>query len=302
MNIYKEILITVASISLAALQSSVCVAQYSKADTLMAIYNNPADKQVLVAAHRGDWRNAPENSLQAISFCIEMGVDIAEIDVRPTKDGHLVLMHDKSVDRMTNGKGEIKDFTLEQLQSLFLKNAYGMPTRFKIPTLRDALLLAKGKIILFIDKGYENIPEIIADLIKTGTEHQVLLEGKKTLSETLSTYPDLKRLGIKYMPRVNNDDQVTELLTSPQKPEAIILAFQKEQNSVLQQLAAANKNSYRLMVNTLWPETCAGHDDDLAITDPDGSWGWAVKNGAGIICTDRPALLINYLRKKNLHQ
>ena len=48
-------------------------------------------------------KNAPENSIQAIQNCIDMGVDMVEIDIRKTKDGHLVLMHDRTIDRTTNG-------------------------------------------------------------------------------------------------------------------------------------------------------------------------------------------------------
>jgi glycerophosphoryl diester phosphodiesterase len=55
--------------------------------------------RVLVVAHRGDWRNAPENSIQAIHNAIAMGVDIVEIDIHKTKDGQLVLMHDETIDR-----------------------------------------------------------------------------------------------------------------------------------------------------------------------------------------------------------
>ena len=57
--------------------------------------------QIIVIAHRGNWHNAPENSLQAIQNSIEMGVDMVEIDIRETKDGKLVLMHDQSIDRTT---------------------------------------------------------------------------------------------------------------------------------------------------------------------------------------------------------
>ena len=63
------------------------------------------NKEIMVIAHRGDWRNAPENSIQAIKSCIDMGVDMVEIDVRETKDGHLVLMHDETIDRTTNASG-----------------------------------------------------------------------------------------------------------------------------------------------------------------------------------------------------
>ena len=71
------------------------------------------NNQVIVVSHRGDWRNAPENSLQAIKNCIKMGVDMVEIDIRETKDGHLVLMHDKTIDRTTTGKGLVKEWTLD---------------------------------------------------------------------------------------------------------------------------------------------------------------------------------------------
>lgn len=62
-------------------------------------------KEILVVSHRADWRNAPENSLQAIQNCIQMGVDMIEIDLKKTKDGHLILMHDKTLNRTTTGKG-----------------------------------------------------------------------------------------------------------------------------------------------------------------------------------------------------
>ena len=65
---------------------------------------NPSKNYVLAVAHRGAWSQAPENSLLAVQRCIDLGIDIAEIDVRLTKDGHLVLMHDLTVNRTTNGK------------------------------------------------------------------------------------------------------------------------------------------------------------------------------------------------------
>lgn len=66
---------------------------------------NPSQNHVLVVSHRGDWRYAPENSLEALKRCIALGVDIIELDVRFTKDGHLVAIHDKTVNRTTNGSG-----------------------------------------------------------------------------------------------------------------------------------------------------------------------------------------------------
>ena len=78
------------------------------AERIHKAFNEPAEKSILVVSHRADWRNAPENSLQAIQNCIDMGVDMVEIDLKRTKDGHLILMHDKTIDRTTTGKGNRK--------------------------------------------------------------------------------------------------------------------------------------------------------------------------------------------------
>ena len=76
----------------------------------------------MVVSHRGDWRNAPENSLQAIQNCIDMGVDMVEVDLKKTKDGHLIVMHDQTIDRTTTGKGKPENYTLEELRRFRLKN------------------------------------------------------------------------------------------------------------------------------------------------------------------------------------
>ena len=76
-------------------------------------------KYVTVVAHRGDWRNSPENSIQAFKSCIEMGVDMIEIDVRKTKDNELVIIHDATVDRTTNGTGAVKDMTLAEMDAIW---------------------------------------------------------------------------------------------------------------------------------------------------------------------------------------
>ena len=69
---------------------------------------------VFVVAHRGDWRHAPENSVAAIKGAADMGVDMVEIDIQRTKDGGFVLMHDESIDRTTEGKGNVADYTVEE--------------------------------------------------------------------------------------------------------------------------------------------------------------------------------------------
>src|SRR5690606_735890 len=74
----------------------------SRLDIVRQELADPNSKNVLVVSHRGDWRNAPENSIQALRRVIAMGVDIIEIDVQLTRDSQLVLMHDRTIDRTTS--------------------------------------------------------------------------------------------------------------------------------------------------------------------------------------------------------
>lgn len=90
----------------------VCLVQLAVAQNRIAeirenLLGNYSDR-VLVVSHRADWRNAPENSLQGIRNCIDMGVDMVEIDLKKTKDGHLVVMHDKTINRTMTGKGTLR--------------------------------------------------------------------------------------------------------------------------------------------------------------------------------------------------
>ena len=75
----------------------------SKVDEIRDELLNPNNNSVLVVAHRGDWRYAPENSLAAIENVIKMGCDVVEIDIQKTKDGHLILMHDNSYTSSNKG-------------------------------------------------------------------------------------------------------------------------------------------------------------------------------------------------------
>ena len=85
-----------------------------------ATATNGSHRMIMTSAHRGEHAHHPENSIPAIQGAIDAGVDYVEIDVRTTSDGQLVLMHDPSVNRMTNGKGLIKDMTLAEIKKLDL--------------------------------------------------------------------------------------------------------------------------------------------------------------------------------------
>ncbi|MEX0312674.1 MAG: glycerophosphodiester phosphodiesterase family protein, partial [Allomuricauda sp.] len=141
------------------------------------ILKSPKESYIMVAAHRGDWRNYPENSLPAIQSAINMGVDIIEIDVQRTIDGEFILMHDQTLDRTTNTTGKVSEKTLNDLSKVTLRHAHGGYSEDKIPTLREALLLVKGKVFIDLDKAYPYIDEIVPLLKETGTFEQALFVG-----------------------------------------------------------------------------------------------------------------------------
>src|SRR5664279_5490013 len=74
----------------------------------------------IVIAHRGDHTQVPENTIAAFNEGIKNGVDYVEMDLRTTKDSVLVIMHDASVDRITNGKGKVSDLTYAEIKQLIV--------------------------------------------------------------------------------------------------------------------------------------------------------------------------------------
>jgi len=101
--------------------------------------------KVLNIAHRGASTFEPENTLRAFKKALELNADMVEVDVRLSKDGHIVVIHDPTVDRTTNGKGYVREMTLDELKRL---NA-GKGER--IPTLKEVIEVIKGKMKLLID-------------------------------------------------------------------------------------------------------------------------------------------------------
>src|SRR5690606_18694511 len=137
----------------------------------------------IVVAHRGNWRYAPENSIAAIENAIKLGVDVVEVDVQKTKDGKLILMHDKTLNRTTTGKGKVADWTLDAINDLWLRNGAGIKTKHRVPTLEEALLVAKGKIMVNLDKSYAIFAEVYEVLEKTGTVDHAIMKGTQPVAQ-----------------------------------------------------------------------------------------------------------------------
>ncbi|HEX6430656.1 MAG TPA: glycerophosphodiester phosphodiesterase family protein [Niastella sp.] len=279
----------------------------NRADAIFATLKQANSRVVLVAAHRGDWRNFPENSIAAINSAIAMGVDIIEIDIAKTKDGHLVLMHDETIDRTTNGKGKVKDYTLDSLKKLFLKNGLGRTTGHTIPTLEEAMLVVKNKAMVNLDKCYEYMNEAYAVLQKTGTVNQAIFKGYYLpVSSVKKDYGPLLNKVV-YMGMVRLDDAnaggIIADFQKEIKPVAFELIFKSDTTQVLNHLDKIKQQGSRVWINALWASLNGGHDDDKAVDENNtrDSWQWIIDRGANIIQTDRPKELLEYLRKKKMH-
>ena len=269
----------------------------------IANLRNSLSKEILVVAHRGDWRNAPENSIQAIVNVIEMGVDIVEIDIHETKDGHLVLIHDDSLERTTSGRGLVKNWTLDSLKTLTLKDGLGIPTRHRIPTLEEALLVTKDKILVNLDKSYDLLDKCLDVVTKTGTLNQVIIKGGKTRSEVerkFGAYLD----DVTFMPVLwpnKNMDSIVQDYLNHRKPIAFEFIIPKDSMVNGSYFKEIREKGASVWVNSLWPHLSGGHDDDNAVLDVD-TYRWYIENNINIIQTDRPKLLLDYLRSKGLHK
>ncbi len=261
------------------------------------------NKEIIVVAHRGDWRNAPENSLQAIQNCIDMGVDMVEIDIRETKDGHLVLMHDTTLDRTTTGKGFVKDWELDSLKTLQLKDGLGVATQHKIPTLKEALLLSKDKVLINLDKSYTIFDKCFKVIEETGTHNQVIIKGAKQLSvveKEFGSYLDkVHFMPIIQLPNPQSQEIVDDYLKN-RLPVAFEFTIPQDTIQLIHHFYDIRAKGASIWVNSLWPQHNAGHDDEKAVKDSK-IYDWFVENNIDIIQTDRPQLLLNYLRKNGLH-
>lgn len=283
------------------------VSAQTRCDTLMSYLKDVNSSKIFTVSHRGDWRNAPENSLQAIQNCIDMGVDMVEIDLKKTKDGQLILMHDKLLDRTTTGKGHPADFTLEEIKQLHLRNGAGHRTDHLVPTLEEAMLLAKGKILVNIDKGYDYFDDVYEILEKTGTVNQCIIKASKTFKTVMEEKPVALEKML-FMPVVKiTDKNAGEIVAEYQKnysPLMFELVFDNDGPEVMKVIDNIKKSSAKIFINSLWPELCGGHHDDRAVEkgEVEQSWGWIIKRGASLIQTDRPAQLLKYLKSKGLHE
>jgi glycerophosphoryl diester phosphodiesterase len=239
-----------------------------------------APHTILTSAHRGEHLKHPENSLPAIQAAIDIGMDYVELDVRTSSDGHLVLMHDPTVDRMTGGKGAIKDMTLAEILKLDLGARF--PGRFPglhIPTFDDALALASGKIGIYVDTKNAKPEDLIAAIERHGMGDHVMF-----WSERISFLKLIAALrpSWKLLPEAFNPNHVSEVMTvlHPQ-----MLGFDQRDFDE-RTLKAAHAANAGIFVDLNSPQ----------------DWDDGIDAGVTGIQTDWPAELTAYLRARGYHK
>lgn len=161
----------------------------------------------MVIGHRGDAKNAPENTLISFKRTVEMGADGIELDVQMSKDGHLVVIHDERVDRTTDGIGFVKDFTLKEIKRLDAGIKFGKKfTGERIPTLYEVFdLIGNRNFIVNIEikSGiviYPGIEEKLVEMILDyNFQDRVVISSFNhySLREVKEIAPELK-IGLLY--------------------------------------------------------------------------------------------------------
>ncbi len=131
-------------------------------------------RDIIISSHRGGMMAGyPENCLESCEKTLSMMPTFFEVDFSFTKDSVMVLMHDLTVDRTTNGKGYVSDYTFEQLQQLNLVDRAGKETPYKIPTLKSILEWGKDKVVFNFDNKYINTKGVSKEDKKASLDYYI---------------------------------------------------------------------------------------------------------------------------------
>lgn len=169
--------------------------------------------KLFVIAHRGASAFEPENTLRAVRRALDLGADMVEVDVRESRDGYIVVIHDATVDRTTDGRGCVKDMSLRELRMLDA----GMGER--IPTLEEVAKMVKGKAKLVVEVKVQGIEGKVVRLVEESSmENEALV--------TSFYHPVLRRVK-----SLNNNVRTGVIIASrPVKP--VQLALDAESNAL----------------------------------------------------------------------
>ncbi|WP_229236022.1 glycerophosphodiester phosphodiesterase family protein [Dyadobacter tibetensis] len=232
----------------------------------------------LVIAHRGNHLKQPENTVASTKAAIQAGADYVEVDLRTTKDGHLVAMHDGTVDRTTNGKGSVKQMSWSEIQTLRVFNKNKRPHR--VPDFEAILAACKGKINLYLDFKDADVAQTWRQIRAAGMEKQVVVYLNKA-----EQYDAWRHIA----PEV-------PLMTSLPENVQTVVEFEK----FLSQM------TIKVFDNIRDPQLLAfAHQKGLQVwldvqqkEENEASWQPALALGVDGLQTDHPEKLVHYLEKR----
>ena len=194
-----------------------------------------------------------------------MGVDIMELDLKMTKDSVLVLSHDRTIDRCTNGKGKVSDFTLDSLKTFRLKRAHNVTTdSLHMPTLEEALAVCKDRIVVNVDQGFEYYEKVLEITEKLGVTDQILIKGKKPARFCEEMFSKNEH-NMMYMPIIDIlKPQGKDLFQEYQDEKIVPLAYEVCFNEITPEVEACFKTvkdtGAKLWINSIWGTLCGNLD------------------------------------------
>ena len=155
---------------------AVCTQQISLHAQVEGCFPKPKNGNTYVIAHRGAHNGIPENSLPAYQKAIDLGCDFIEIDVRKTKDGKIVSIHNSTIDAYVNGaSGRVNDFTLAELKALDIGERVGPEWKnTRIPAIEEILQLCRGQIGIYLDLKEDIVPELVEIIKKYDMERDIV--------------------------------------------------------------------------------------------------------------------------------
>ncbi|MCF2489575.1 glycerophosphodiester phosphodiesterase family protein [Dyadobacter sp. CY347] len=236
--------------------------------------------KLVVIAHRGSHINVPENTLAAAREAINAGADYVEVDLRTTKDGHLVVLHDATVDRTTNGAGKVSTMTLDEVKHLQVFNRNKKTN--KIPEFKELLAVCKDKINIYLDFKAADAAETWKQIQAVGMQKQVIVYLNKE-----SDYQEWQKVApnVPLMSSLPKDIDTKEKLTGFLEKMPLKIVDNLPHPHLL---SALNEAGVQVWL------------DVQSATEGPASWKVALEKRVQGLQTDQPAALIKYLQDNNV--
>lgn len=238
--------------------------------------------KLVIIAHRGSHLNVPENTLAAYTSAIKEGADYVETDLRTTKDGHLVIMHDESIIRMTGEKGVIKDLNYSEIKDLKIRPTDKEDTTtYRVPDFKSVLNLCKGRINIYLDFKDADVEKTYRLIKEAGMQNNVVvyLNKEEQYGQWKKIAPQVPLMAS--LPENMNISQLNNLLDK--RPVDVV------------------DNAYNVdMVNLMHKRKIAVWLDVQSKDEGPDKWKEALKEEVDGLQTDHPEKLIKYLEDKGI--